>query len=104
MESFARDTQRVSGYFTPDRYEFYKGSLSVHGELGRRLGYLVEPSLGAQRLAGQADFRRAWEIEASANLRVCGPLTLSANYSRKNYSLQGAGWYHGFYFQLGLRP
>jgi len=104
-EKFDRDTRFASGFFTPERYRRHDGFLGLHGEFGRRLSYDLRGAAGAQQLARGADYRASWEASSSFTFRLTGPLSLSANYQRRNYSLLARnGWYQGFWVSLAIRP
>jgi hypothetical protein len=104
IESFARDNRFTAGFFTPDWYDCYEGFARLRGEIGR-VSYDVRPSVGAQRISSSGQFRGAWEITGSLNLRLSNTLELSGNYQRRNYSLLGAnGFWQGFYLQVAVRP
>lgn len=103
-EQFDRETEPISGFFTPDRYQRYDGFLGIHGELGRRVIYEARGAAGAQQVVSVADYRPDWEISTSLTVRLSRSLRLSASYQRRNYSLLSRdGWYQGFFVSLGLR-
>ena len=104
IESFDRDTELASGFFTPDLLWRHEATLGFNGALGHRFRYDIRGAAGTQRMKRGASYRFSYELFSSLRFSLGGPFSLTANYLRRNYSLTTFdGWYQGFYFALQIQ-
>lgn len=69
------------GYFSPDSYQSHQASLGVVFRANAKYRANVRALVGAEQIAGGADFQTAWEINARNQLTL-GRWVMSLDYSR----------------------